>query len=144
MLTGSHVDTTLNAGRFDGVLGVLGAIDAIHALRADGFVPRRAIEVVAWAGEEPRFGTGCVGSRAAAGALDRADLDAPASTATGSAWPRRCATPASTPTGWRTPHSTPRASTRWSSCTSSRGSCSSARASRSAWSPRSPRRMTSG
>ena len=76
VLTGSHVDTTLNAGRFDGVLGVLGAIDAIHALRADGFVPRRAIEVVAWAGEEPRFGTGCVGSRAAAGALDRADLDA--------------------------------------------------------------------
>ena len=76
MLTGSHVDTTLNAGRYDGVLGVLGAIDAVRALRADGFAPRRAIEVVAWAGEEPRFGTGCVGSRAAAGALARADLDA--------------------------------------------------------------------
>jgi hydantoinase/carbamoylase family amidase len=30
---------------------------------------------VAWAGEEPRFGTGCVGSRAAAGELERADLD---------------------------------------------------------------------
>ena len=76
VLTGSHVDTTLNAGRYDGVLGVLGAIDAVRALRADGFAPRRAIEVVAWAGEEPRFGTGCVGSRAAAGALARADLDA--------------------------------------------------------------------
>ena len=37
--------------------------------------PRRSIDVVAWAGEEPRFGTGCVGSRAAAGALERADLD---------------------------------------------------------------------
>ena len=76
VLTGSHVDTTLNAGRYDGVLGVLGAIDAVRALRADGFAPRRAIEVVAWAGEEPRFGTGCVGSRAAAGVLARADLDA--------------------------------------------------------------------
>ena len=76
VLTGSHVDTTLNAGRYDGVVGVLGAIDAVRALRADGFAPRRPVELVAWAGEEPRFGTGCVGSRAAAGALGRADLDA--------------------------------------------------------------------
>ena len=75
VLTGSHVDTTLNAGRYDGVLGVLGAIAAVRALRERGFAPRRPLEVVAWAGEEPRFGTGCVGSRAAAGQLSRADLD---------------------------------------------------------------------
>lgn len=75
VLTGSHVDTTLNAGAYDGVLGVLGAIEAVHALRARGFTPRRTLEVVAWAGEEPRFGTGCVGSRCAAGDLSRADLD---------------------------------------------------------------------
>jgi hydantoinase/carbamoylase family amidase len=75
VLTGSHVDTTLNAGRYDGVLGVLGAIEAVHRLRAAATVPRRSIELVAWAGEEPRFGTGCVGSRAAAGRLERADLD---------------------------------------------------------------------
>jgi hydantoinase/carbamoylase family amidase len=75
VLTGSHVDTTLNAGRYDGVVGVLGAIEAVRILRADGVVPRRSIELVAWAGEEPRFGTGCVGSRAAAGRLGRADLD---------------------------------------------------------------------
>jgi hydantoinase/carbamoylase family amidase len=75
VLTGSHVDTTLNAGRYDGVLGVLGAVEAIRALRAEGFEPRLPIELVAWAGEEPRFGTGCIGSRAAAGELTRADLD---------------------------------------------------------------------
>jgi ureidoglycolate amidohydrolase len=75
VLTGSHVDTTLNAGRYDGVVGVLGAIEAVRLLRDGGVVPRRSIEVVAWAGEEPRFGTGCVGSRAAAGRLARADLD---------------------------------------------------------------------
>jgi hydantoinase/carbamoylase family amidase len=75
VLTGSHVDTTLNAGAYDGVLGVLGAVEAVHALRAAGFTPRRTLEVVAWAGEEPRFGTGCVGSRCAAGDLSRADLD---------------------------------------------------------------------
>jgi hydantoinase/carbamoylase family amidase len=75
VLTGSHVDTTLNAGAYDGVLGVLGAIEAVHALHERGYVPRRSIELVAWAGEEPRFGTGCVGSRAAAGELARSDLD---------------------------------------------------------------------
>jgi hydantoinase/carbamoylase family amidase len=31
--------------------------------------------VIAFAGEEPRFGTGCIGSRAMVGSLDRADLD---------------------------------------------------------------------
>src|ERR1700749_2715552 len=29
VLTGSHFDTTLNAGRYDGVLGVLGALEAV-------------------------------------------------------------------------------------------------------------------
>jgi ureidoglycolate amidohydrolase len=75
VVTGSHVDTTLNAGKYDGVLGVLGAIEAVRALRDSGHVPRRGIEVIAFAGEEPRFGTGCIGSRALIGALDRGDLD---------------------------------------------------------------------
>jgi hydantoinase/carbamoylase family amidase len=69
VITGSHIDTTLNAGRYDGVLGVLGAIEAVREMRAEGLVPRRAIEIVAFAGEEPRFGTGCIGSRAIVGAL---------------------------------------------------------------------------
>jgi len=75
VLSGSHFDTTLNAGRYDGVVGVLGAIAAVRRLRADGFAPRRPIEVVGFAGEEPRFGSGCIGSRAFMGALARADLD---------------------------------------------------------------------
>jgi ureidoglycolate amidohydrolase len=73
--TGSHFDTTLNAGAYDGVLGVLGAVAAIGQLRAAGFAPRRTIEVIGFAGEEPRFGAGCIGSRAMIGALSRAQLD---------------------------------------------------------------------
>ena len=69
--TGSHVDTTLNAGRYDGVVGVLGAVEAVAGLSD----VRRSIEVVAFAGEEPRFGTGCIGSRAVVGDLSRADLE---------------------------------------------------------------------
>jgi len=75
VLTGSHFDTTLNAGKYDGVVGVLGAIEAVRRLRADSLAPRRGVEVVAFAGEEPRFGVGCIGSLAAVGQLTRADLD---------------------------------------------------------------------
>jgi hydantoinase/carbamoylase family amidase len=75
VLTGSHFDTTLNAGKYDGVLGVLGAIEAIRHLREEGFSPIRSIEVVGFAGEEPRFGAGCIGSRAMVGTLSRSDLD---------------------------------------------------------------------
>jgi hydantoinase/carbamoylase family amidase len=75
VLTGSHFDTTLDAGRYDGVLGVLGAIDAIRQLQAEGFRPTRSLEIVGFAGEEPRFGAGCIGSRAMIGALSRPDLD---------------------------------------------------------------------
>jgi hydantoinase/carbamoylase family amidase len=73
--TGSHFDTTLNAGAYDGVLGVLGAVAAVEQLRGAGFQPRRTIEVVGMAGEEPRFGAGCIGSRAMIGALSREELD---------------------------------------------------------------------
>jgi ureidoglycolate amidohydrolase len=73
VIAGSHVDTTLNAGRYDGVLGVLGAIEAMRRLRDAEFAPERSIEVVAFAGEEPRFGRGCIGSRAMVGALSPDD-----------------------------------------------------------------------
>ena len=75
VLTGSHIDTTLNAGAYDGVLGVLGAIDAVRALRETGWQPVRPVEVVCFAGEEPRFGAGCLGSRALTGSLTRGELD---------------------------------------------------------------------
>jgi hydantoinase/carbamoylase family amidase len=66
----------LNAGRYDGTLGVLGAIEAVRTLTAAGRRARRTIEVICLAGEEPRFGWGCLGSRALTGSLDRAALDA--------------------------------------------------------------------
>jgi hydantoinase/carbamoylase family amidase len=75
ILTGSHIDTTLNAGRYDGVLGVLGAVEAVRRLLADGWQPRRSLEVVCFAGEEPRFGSGCIGSRVMLGSLERPELD---------------------------------------------------------------------
>jgi N-carbamoyl-L-amino-acid hydrolase len=68
--TGSHVDAIPNAGRYDGCYGVIGAIEAIRGLRRAGFAPRRSIDVIVFASEEPtRFGVGCLGSRLMTGAM---------------------------------------------------------------------------
>lgn len=75
VLTGSHIDTTLNAGAYDGVLGVIGAVEAMRALLSTGWRPARSVEIVCFAGEEPRFGSGCIGSRAVMGTLTRGELD---------------------------------------------------------------------
>jgi N-carbamoyl-L-amino-acid hydrolase len=68
VLTGSHMDSQPNGGRFDGIWGVLAALEAVQALREAGLGTRRAIEVVAWTNEEGgRFAPGCMGSMAYAG-----------------------------------------------------------------------------
>lgn len=69
--TGSHIDAIPNAGRYDGTVGVLGGLEAIRALQRVGVRPRRSIELLIFAAEEPtRFGIGCFGSRLLAGVLD--------------------------------------------------------------------------
>lgn len=71
---GSHLDSVPRGGNFDGAAGsVAGLILAIRAARAG--LPLRA---VALRGEEsPWFGAPYVGTRAAFGALDAADLATP-------------------------------------------------------------------
>ncbi len=68
VLTGSHMDTQPNGGRFDGIWGVVAALEAVQALRSAGHRTRRPIEIVAWTNEEGgRFAPGCMGSMAYAG-----------------------------------------------------------------------------
>lgn len=68
VLTGSHMDTQPNGGRFDGVWGVVAGLEAVQALRGAGVAHRRPVEVVAWTNEEGgRFVPGCMGSMAYAG-----------------------------------------------------------------------------
>jgi N-carbamoyl-L-amino-acid hydrolase len=73
VLTGSHLDSVLDGGAYDGPLGVVSALAAIDLLRDRGFVPQRPIGVAAFAEEEgSRFGLACLGSRLATGMTDPA------------------------------------------------------------------------
>ena len=70
VLTGSHLDSVLDGGAYDGPLGVVSALAAVDVLRSRGFVPSRPIGVSVFAEEEgSRFGLACLGSRLATGAM---------------------------------------------------------------------------
>lgn len=68
--SGSHIDTVICAGKYDGMIGVLGAIEACRVIRQNRIPHRRDIVALVYSSEEPtRFGVGCIGSRALAGHL---------------------------------------------------------------------------
>lgn len=70
IMTGSHVDTVIQGGAFDGSLGVLGAIEAVKSMIEAGEKPKRTIEIVCFSDEEgTRFGAGYMGSKALTGKL---------------------------------------------------------------------------
>src|SRR3546814_15193396 len=52
VLIGSHLDSQIAGGRFDGPLGVLGALEVVHTLNDAGLRTRRPIKVVTWSNEE--------------------------------------------------------------------------------------------
>ncbi|KAB0268690.1 allantoate amidohydrolase [Microvirga brassicacearum] len=76
LLIGSHIDTVVDAGRYDGTLGVVLGIVTIEALRQQGVVPACPIEIVAFGDEEnARFPTNLSTSAALSGRYDPAWLD---------------------------------------------------------------------
>ena len=71
IMIGSHSDTVVGGGRFDGIAGVIAGLEIAAALRDGGVRLRHALEIVDFLAEEPNeFGLSCVGSRGMAGALD--------------------------------------------------------------------------
>ena len=71
LIIGSHLDTVVNAGKFDGMLGVLCGVACVQALFQTGRRLTYPIEVIGFADEEGvRFGTTYLGSRAVTGQLD--------------------------------------------------------------------------
>ncbi|OPX43623.1 putative hydrolase [Ruminiclostridium hungatei] len=73
--TGSHIDSVLNAGMFDGVVGVVGGLEALRLIMQLEVRPERSIVLIVYTSEEPtRFGLSCLGSRAMAGRLTKEDM----------------------------------------------------------------------
>lgn len=70
VMTGSHIDTVINAGIYDGCYGVIAGIEVIDALRSNGFVPSRPIVVGVFTNEEGvRYAPDMMGSLVYAGDL---------------------------------------------------------------------------
>lgn len=66
VMAGSHLDTVVNGGAFDGALGVCVALECVRTMKDAGIRPGTAIEVVATSEEEGRFG-GMLGSQTITG-----------------------------------------------------------------------------
>jgi allantoate deiminase len=76
LLVGSHIDTVVDAGRYDGTLGVVAAILAVEELRRRQAALPFALEVLAFGDEEGvRFPKTLIGSSTVAGALRDPMLD---------------------------------------------------------------------
>ncbi|WP_240771450.1 allantoate amidohydrolase [Nocardioides sp. GY 10113] len=74
VLTGSHLDSVLDGGAFDGPLGVVSALAAYDRLVESGVRPDRPLAIGVFAEEEgSRFGRACLGSRLAVGAASWED-----------------------------------------------------------------------
>src|SRR5215218_7176912 len=61
VVTGSHLDSVLDGGAYDGPLGVVSALAAVDELRSRGFVPSRPLGVSVFVEEEgSRIGLACL------------------------------------------------------------------------------------
>ncbi|WP_428686041.1 Zn-dependent hydrolase [Reyranella sp.] len=62
---GSHLDTQICGGRYDGILGVLCGLEVVRTLNDRGLQTKRGIEVICWTNEEgARFNPPMMGSMA--------------------------------------------------------------------------------
>ena len=75
VLAGSHLDTVIHGGKYDGPVGVIGALEAARTISENKIPIRSPIEVVCFVGEESsRFGFSTLGSSLVAGEVHPKDL----------------------------------------------------------------------
>jgi len=77
LLMGSHLDTVIDAGRYDGALGIIAALAALEALAEERARLPFPVHVLGFSDEEGvRFHSTYLGSRAVTGPIDAATLAA--------------------------------------------------------------------
>ena len=76
ILIGSHYDTEINGGAYDGILGVVTGLEVVRVLNENKIRLEHPVEVIAFNDEEgSRFGKGFAGSKAMTGRLFPKDLE---------------------------------------------------------------------
>ncbi len=75
VLAGSHLDTVIHGGKYDGPVGVIGALESIRTIQENKLALTAPLEVVCFVGEESsRFGFSTLGSSLVAGEVKVRDL----------------------------------------------------------------------
>ncbi len=69
VLAGSHIDTVVNGGRYDGAAGVLAALECLRRIREEGFRLALPVGLVSFTDEEGNLVGDFLGSRAFTGQL---------------------------------------------------------------------------
>jgi N-carbamoyl-L-amino-acid hydrolase len=75
IMAGSHIDTVINGGMFDGSVGVLSALECLRRVKEEGVKHSRPLEVAAFTDEEGNLSGDYLGSRAFTGLLDKEILE---------------------------------------------------------------------
>jgi len=74
VMAGSHIDTVINGGMFDGAVGVLAALECLRTVK-EGEIPlTKPLEVVSFTDEEGNLVGDFLGSRAFTGQLNEEEL----------------------------------------------------------------------
>lgn len=75
IVTGSHFDTVVNGGDFDGLAGIVAGIEMARLLKDEGITLKRDFVVIGFCDEEGmRFGTGFFGSKSILGQMTVEEL----------------------------------------------------------------------
>ena len=75
VLAGSHLDSVVQGGRYDGPVGVIGALEAVRTIKESGLPLPAPLESVCFVGEESsRFGFATLGSSLVAGDVTMDDF----------------------------------------------------------------------
>lgn len=77
IVSGSHIDSQIPGGRYDGSLGIIAALTAVEALQTQFGQPKRPLEVISFCEEESSaFPARFWGSRAITGRIAQGDAEA--------------------------------------------------------------------
>ncbi len=75
IMAGSHIDTVINGGMFDGAAGVLSALECLRRIKEEKAPLSKPLEVASFTDEEGNLVGDFLGSRAFAGLLDKENLE---------------------------------------------------------------------